>query len=69
MVDQDVTEEDIQWENEEEEGDRTIDGLRDGAHGEEVQYKQYKEADCRIILNVSFLPLQAGRVCSSYMCV
>lgn len=62
MVDQDVTEEDIQWEIEEGEGDQTTDGLRDEAHREEAQYKQYKEADCRIILNVSLAPKE-GRVC------
>lgn len=57
VVDQEVTEEDVEWEEEE-----AIDGLRDNAHGEDALYQVWKEADCRIILNVSVLPAEEYRV-------
>lgn len=47
VVDQDITEDDVHWTE-----DNTIDTMRDGAHDDEAHYGQWKEADCRIILNV-----------------
>jgi hypothetical protein len=32
-----------------------VDDIRDGAYAEEMAARQWKEADCRIILNVSFI--------------
>jgi hypothetical protein len=58
IVDRDVTEEDVEWDEEE-----TIDALRDAAHGEDVQYQPWKEADCRIILNVSQIRICLDRQC------
>jgi chromatin structure-remodeling complex subunit SFH1 len=49
VLDPEVSEEDIEWTDE-----RAVDDIRDGAYAEEMAIKQWKEADCRIILNVSF---------------
>jgi hypothetical protein len=50
VVDREVTEEDVEWADE-----KDVDDIRDGAFAEEMAGRQWKEADCRIILNVSFL--------------
>jgi len=55
VVDPEVSEEDIEWTDE-----RAVDDIRDGAYAEEMAIKQWKEADCRIILNVSLYPLIVG---------
>jgi hypothetical protein len=49
VLDPEVSEEDIEWTDE-----RAVDDIRDGAYAEETAARQWKEADCRIILNVSF---------------
>jgi hypothetical protein len=48
VVDRETTEEDVEWTD-----DTAIDEIRDAAFSEEMAMKQWKEADCRIILNVS----------------
>jgi hypothetical protein len=48
VVDRETTEEDVEWTD-----DTAIDDIRDAAFSEEMAMKQWKEADCRIILNVS----------------
>lgn len=48
VLDPDVSEEDVEWTDE-----KAVDDIRDGVYAEEMAVKQWKEADCRIILNVS----------------
>jgi len=52
VVDREVTEEDVEWTDE-----KDVDDIRDGAFAEEMASVQWKEADCRIILNVSYSSL------------
>lgn len=48
VVDQDVTDEDVEWAEED-----SVDTIREAAHADEAHYRSWKDADCRIILNVS----------------
>jgi len=57
VLDPEVSEEDIEWEDA-----RTVDDIRDGVYAEEMAVRQWKEADCRIILNVSLPRMMTGEI-------
>jgi phage gp46-like protein len=52
VVDREVTEEDVEFAAQEY-NQETIDEIRESAYSDEMTTRQWKEADCRIILNVS----------------
>jgi hypothetical protein len=53
VVDREVTEEDVDF-AEQEYNQETIDEIRETAYSDEMAFRaNWKEADCRIILNVS----------------
>lgn len=53
VVDREVTEEDVEFVDQEY-NQETIDEIRESAYSDEMAVtRQWKEADCRIILNVS----------------